>query len=210
MHYEYSRAPQTPLPQMVEELMDVWCQMCKQDATLATRTFWSSDSAGGGLSLLTVRQLIDRNLPVPCGLINLSPYGNLADRNSSKTDNKANETPKQEQGKARGEWYRNAIVGGQSVIDRMPNRTVDWANPLLSPCNQSFERFPSMVTIAGTGESLMSDAVTINERATKAGVDSELSLSQHMMHVFPLFHQCGIPEVDKALDVIGKWIEGHS
>ena len=156
------------------------------------------DSAGGGLALLTIQAIISRQLPVPCGVISLSPWTDLSNSGESFIRNNgidlifsSNDV----------NWVSSQVLGpNYAQFSLIPS--------LYSPLFGSFEGFPPTFISVGTTEILEDDAKRVLKKAQEAGVDVTFEEGLHMLHVYPLFYSY-FPEAWNALDNINKWIQRH-
>jgi acetyl esterase/lipase len=154
------------------------------------------DSAGGGLSLLTIQALIARQLPVPRGVIVISPWADLSVSGESYTRNDEIDLLLSIDD---AKWTASQLLG--------PDHShLTLNNSLFSPLFGSFEGFPSMYINVGTAEILEDDSRVILKRAQEAGVDVTFEEGLHMMHVYPMFFSY-FPEARNTLDNINKWIQ---
>ena len=65
-------------------------------------------------------------------------------------------------------------------------KDADPKNPYISPVFGDFKGFPPMLIQVGSYEMLLSDSVTVAEKAKKAGVKVKLSIYKGMFHVFQM------------------------
>jgi epsilon-lactone hydrolase len=135
------------------------------------------DSAGGNLALALTLALLQEGLPVPSGLVLMSPWADLAATGSSRITN----------------IYKDPMFGipegaplPQSSLPPVYAGTEDLMNPLLSPAHASLEGFPPLLIQVGTWEILESDSLMIHKNALEAGVPSTLQRFEGMFHVFQL------------------------
>ena len=154
------------------------------------------DSAGGGLSLLTVQALVALDLPVPRGVIALSPWTDLSGSGESYTRNRLTDVLLSPD---KSEWLVKQILVPQ-------HSQFSSDNPRLSPLFGSFQGFPPMFINVGTAELLEDDSRSVVEKAQQAGVNVTFEEGKHMMHVYPIFFPY-YPEARKTLTNIHRWIQ---
>ena len=154
------------------------------------------DSAGGGLSLLTIQALIARQLPVPAGVIVLSPWTDVSMSGGSYTRNKDIDVM------LNVDLIRWLV---SKVFDT--NRSKLTLNSsLISPLFGSFEQFPAMYVVVGTAEIAEDDSRAAVNKAQEADVDVTFEEGLHLMHAYPLFFTY-FPEARHTLDNINEWIQ---
>ncbi len=71
---EYRLSPEHPLPAAVDDAVAIYRALLHNNIP-SSQLLFMGNSAGGGLALLTVQALLARELPVPRGVIAISPYG---------------------------------------------------------------------------------------------------------------------------------------
>ena len=154
------------------------------------------DSAGGGLSLLTIQALLAHQLPVPGGVIVLSPWTDLSASGESHIHNGETDVMISID-------FLKWIVR-QSLVPTHSQLSVD--NPMFSPLFGSFEGFPPMYVTVGTAEILQDDSTALVKKAKEAGVSVTFEERLHLMHIYPVFFPY-FPEARNTLDNINKWIQ---
>jgi acetyl esterase/lipase len=156
------------------------------------------DSAGGGLSLLTVQALIAHKLPIPRGVIVLSPWTDLSASGESYKRNRNTDV-----------MFRDTKDDGGATVKLMlgPNPSqLSPDNAIFSPLFGSFEGFPPMYINVGTAEILEDDSRQVVKKAEKAGVDVTFEEGLHLMHVYPIFFHY-YPEARNTLNNINTWLQ---
>jgi len=85
----------------------------------------------------------------------------------------------------------------------------DRTDLLLSPVFADFTGFPPILMIVGSNEILYDDAITVAERASKAGVAVQLEEYDGMVHVFR--HLTWLfPESITAIEQIGAFVRANT
>jgi acetyl esterase/lipase len=192
---EYRLTPEHPLPAAVGDGLAIYRALLRQDISPSQMLFMG-DSAGGGLTLLTVQALLARRLPLPRGIIVLSPWADASVSGDSYTRNAK----------------IDVMLDAETVKYVAPllldpkNANLTLNSPLLSPLFGSFERFPPMYVTVGTAEILEDDSRGVVKKAQDAGVDVTFEEGLHLMHVYPLFFPY-YPEARNTLDNIKQWIQ---
>ncbi|CAF1143564.1 unnamed protein product [Rotaria sordida] len=197
LHLEYRLCPEYPLPAAVDDAVALYHAFLR-DHISPSQLLFMGDSAGGGLSLLTIQALLARQLPVPRGVIVLSPWTDLSASGESYKRNREIDV-----------IFRNTKEDNGSAVQLMlgPNPSqLSPDNPIFSPLFGSFEGFPPMYINVGTAEILEDDSRRIFKKAQESGVSVTFEEGLHLMHVYPVFFLY-YPEARNTLDNINKWIQ---
>ena len=198
LHLEYRLCPEHPLPAGVDDAIALYRALVRQKIS-PSQMMIMGDSAGGGLALLTIQSLIKHQLPVPRGIIVLSPWTDLSASGESYKRNRAIDI-----------MFRNTGEDdGMVKLMLGPNPSGLLANDsLFSPLFGSFEGFPPMYINVGTAEILQDDARGVWKRAQEAGINVTFEEGLHLMHVYPIFFSY-YPEARQTLDCIRTWIQSN-
>jgi acetyl esterase/lipase len=192
---EYHLIPEYPLPTAVDATVAIYRALLSNNVS-PSQLLIMGDSAGGGLALLTIQALIAHQLPVPNGVIVLSPWTDLSMSGESYTPNEKIDVI---QNTDNARWATSQLLG--------PNHSQLTLNhSLLSPLFGSFEGFPPMYVTVGTAEILEDDSKGVVKKAQEVGVDVTFEEGLHLMHVYPVFFSY-FPEARNTLDNISKWIQ---
>ena len=151
------------------------------------------DSAGGGLAIALTMYLRDHNMPLPCGIIAMSPWTDLT---LSGESYKLNFELDPLFGNSRQTLLYESTYAGEH----------DKKDPYISPIYGNFRDFPPMLIQVGSTEMLLSDSVTVASMADIAGVDVRLSIYDDMFHVFQLAGKM-FPDAKKAWEEIEQFIQ---
>ncbi len=137
--------------------------------------------------------LRDHGMPVPCGIVAMSPWTDLTASGESYETN----------------YEKDPLFGNtrESIIylDDYAG-THDKREPYLSPLFGDFREFPPMLIQVGSLEMLLSDSVSVAEKARGQGIKVRLSVYEGMFHVFQMAY-LNIPESKKAWAEVGKFFE---
>lgn len=151
------------------------------------------DSAGGGLALALTMYLRDHDMPLPCGIVAMSPWTDLTLSGESYTLN----------------YELDPLFGNsrQTMIyeSDYPGEH-DRKDPYISPIYGNFSDFPPMLIQVGSTEMLLSDSVTVASIADIAGAEVRLSIYDDMFHVFQLAGKL-FPEAKKAWEEVEQFIQ---
>lgn len=191
---DYRLAPEHPFPAAADDAFDAYRALLDDGLDPSTIVF-AGDSAGGGLTVITLLRARDAGLPMPAAIVAFSP-GLDATRSGASMDSKDGIDPffTRESLEHTGSLY----LAGQ-----------DPRQPLLSPAVLADPTgFPPMLLQAGTNEVLLDDATRMAARAAAAGVDVILDITADVPHVFQAFAG-RLDEADQALDRAALFITQH-
>ncbi len=197
LHLEYRLCPEHPLPAAIDDAVALYHALLRQNIS-PSQLMIMGDSAGGGLSLLTIQALIARQIPVPRGVIVLSPWTDLSASGESYKRNRDVDI-----------MFRNTKEDDGGMVKLMlgPNPSgLSANNSIFSPLFGSFERFPPMYVNVGTAEILEDDSRRVVQKAQDAGVNVTFEEGLHLMHVYPIFFPY-YPEARHTLDNINEWMQ---
>ncbi|CAF2628633.1 unnamed protein product [Rotaria sp. Silwood2] len=195
IHLEYRRIPEDPLPAAVHDALTLYRSLLR-DGISSSRLVIMGDSAGGGLTLLTVQAILAHQLPKPRAVITLSPWTDLASSGESLTRNSLMDVMVRPEDLP---WLIQQALG--------PNHAqIARDDPLHSPLYGSFKDFPPLYITVGTAEVLEDDSRRVANKAQQDGVDVTLEVGEHLMHVYPLFFSY-FCEASNALGNIRQWLE---
>lgn len=186
---DYRLAPEHPFPAAVDDAVAAWKALLARGVDPA-RVVIAGDSAGGGLSLACALRLKAEKLPLPAGLVLISPWLDLSQSGESYTRCAA-VAPMIS--KAGLDQYADAYLNGASA------RQV-FASPILG----ELSGLPPVLVQVGADEVLLSDSTSFGDAAKTVGLDFSVEIWPRMIHVFHAFY----PMLDAAKDAIagaGAW-----
>lgn len=189
----YSLAPERPFPVAVYDVVSAYNWLLQQGYDPEQITV-AGDSAGGGLAIASMLVMKGKGIPLPGAAVCLSPWVNLA----ATCDD------------LRARIKKSDITGSDLYYKaKIYSNGEDLLNPLISPVYGDLREFPPMLIQAGGNETLLEDAVLLEERAAECGVDVTLEIWEGMYHVF----QSGdawLEESKTAINIIGEFIQTHT
>jgi acetyl esterase/lipase len=154
------------------------------------------DSAGGNIVPASVLKLRDEGLPMPAGLVLLSPcvdFNLVGDTEATLRDDDV------------VLWNRDDMDNGLKAYAD----PADWKNPYVSPIYGNFRKgFPPVLLQVGTREILLSDSIRLYQAVKMAGGDAELDVYEGMAHVFQSY-MTGTPEEKEAFAEMGRFWSRH-
>lgn len=166
----YRLAPEHPFPAALEDSLAAYQYLldCGYDAE---KIILCGESAGGGLLYALTIKLKEQALPLPGGLIAISPWTDLTLSGKSHISNSKND-PSLET--ARLHYYASLY-------------TDDVTNPLVSPLFGDLSSFPPSLLFVGGDEILLDDAVKLHEKLIEYGNLSELVVTPKLWHAYILY-----------------------
>ena len=189
----YRLAPEHPFPAAVEDAVQAYRWLLEQGVA-PSRLVVAGDSAGGGLALATLLAARDRGLPMPAGVVALSPWVDLTCGGDSMDDRPQADLECARAGLLEmAAWY---LAGA------------DPRDPLASPVFADLSRLPPILCLAGGDEVLLDDSIRLVRAAGIAGTDATLVIAAGMQHVYPIWAGA-FPEADAAIALIGEWVRAR-
>lgn len=188
---DYRVAPACPYPAALEDALEAY-QWILEQGYEGKNIVVAGDSAGGGLGLALCLYLRDNNMPMPKSIITMSAWTDLTCTGESYEKN----------------FDIDPVFGGtkDSVVFQNEYYCNDNPeNPYISPVFGEYDGFPPMLMQVGECEMLLSDTITVSEKAKAAGVDVAMHIYPGMFHIF----QKGMnmyPESKMAWDEVGRFL----
>ncbi len=189
---DYSLAPEHPYPVALNEALHSyrWLLKTYQPGDIVIM----GDSAGGAMALSLLQMIKRAKLPMPACAVALAP----------PTD--ATLTSYQKYAKP-----NDYIIKDENLdffIDLYFGKTPH-NDPIASPFFGDYHGLPPIQLHIDKSEMLYGDAVAVIKKAKAAGVDAELYEEKDLWHVWHIFARY-VPEAQKAVDHIGKFILRHT
>ena len=189
---DYRVAPENPYPAALEDAVASY-QWLMDKGYFGEQIILGGDSAGGGLAMALCMYLKDHHMPMPCGIVAMSPWTDLTASGESYETN-------YEKDPLFGNTKESLIYVNDYAGDH------DKMDAYISPLFGDFREFPPMLIQVGSIEMLLSDSVSVAAKARQQGVKVRLSVYEGMFHVFQMAY-LNIPESKRAWAEVGKFIE---
>lgn len=189
---DYRVAPENPYPAALEDAVSAYMWLMEEKHYRPAQIIVAGDSAGGGLALALCMYLRDHLIPLPGGVIVMSPWADLTDSGESHTTN-------YEVDPLFGNSRDNMLYDSSYIGDGDPT------DPYMSPVYGNFKALPPMLIQVGSYEVLLSDSVKVAELAKQAGVKHRLSVYEGMFHVFQMGLDL-IPESREAWEEVAEFL----
>ena len=189
---DYRVAPEHPYPAALEDAVASY-QWLLDKGYYGEQIIVAGDSAGGGLAMALCMYLKDHHMPMPGGVVAMSPWTDLTASGESYETN----------------YERDPLFGNTKdsliyVNDYAGDH--DKMDCCISPLFGDFRGFPPMLIQVGSLEMLLSDSVSVAAKAREQGIRVRLSIYEGMFHVFQMAY-LNIPESKKAWAEVGKFID---
>lgn len=194
---DYRLAPEHPYPAAVEDAVAAY-EALLADGVDPRTLFVAGDSAGGGLTLLTLLELKRRGLAQPAGAVCLSPYTDLTWSSDSWRTNTAYDYLPSTASAGRLRELLSSWFGGH-----------DPADPRLSPLFADLAGLPPLLVIAGEVELLVDDSRRFVAAARAAGVDVTYVEAADMVHVYPIVLPLSRPAMEAAA-LVADFVADHT
>lgn len=183
----YRLAPEYPYPAALEDALESYRYLLSKGYSAITLC---GESAGGGLCYALCLKLKELNLPLPCGIIAISPWVDLTNSGASYESNKDTDPTLT---KELLDYYASLY-------------TRDLAHPLVSPLFADLKGFPSSLIFAGGDELLLSDAQDLHQKLLSAGDQSDLIVTPDRWHGYVLYQ---LEEDQKDFVAINTFLDAH-
>ena len=185
----YRLAPESPFPAALEDALESYRYLLKKGYDPGQIAL-CGESAGGGLIYALCLKLKEENLPLPGGLIAMSPWTDLTSSGQSYETNRdvdPNMTVEQLQ------FYTRCY-------------TTDPKNPLASPIFGNLEGLPPSLIFVGGDEIMLSDAADMHKNLLGAGCKSKLVVAPERWHAYVLYE---LAENEEDYTTINHFLSQH-
>jgi acetyl esterase/lipase len=186
---DYRLAPEHPFPAGVDDCFNVYRELVGS-AACRRPLFLAGDSAGGGLTAVTLMRARDVQLPLPDAAVLLSPALDMTMSGASYGRNERLDPM--------------FSAAGTRLLPDVYCPGQDLRHPWLSPLFGDWHGLPPLLFHAGSTEMLLDDAVHAHDRACAAGLEAELRIWRGLPHVFQLFEW--LPEASAAIEDMATFL----
>ncbi len=185
----YRLAPENPFPAAVEDVLCAYKYLLEQGIDSSTVTL-CGESAGGGLCYSLCLALKEEKLPMPAGVIAISPWTDLTMSGPSYQKNKDVDPSITEK---LLDFFANCYV---------PDKEKRVA-PLASPLFADLKGMPPSILFAGGDEIMLSDTEEFHRRLISCGCQSTLKITPERWHAYILY---GLSEDKEEFTLINKFL----
>jgi len=185
----YRLAPEHPFPAGLEDCLEAYRYLLGKGYAPEHITL-CGESAGGGLCYSLCLLLKQRNLPLPSGIIAISPWVDLLLQGESYTSNRDRDPS----------MTRQLLQFYAGCYSRQPE------DPMVSPVLAELRGMPPSLIFVGGDEILRSDSEALHDRLCRAGCISRLHVTPNRWHGYVLY---GLAEDKKDFDSINVFLNRH-
>lgn len=182
----YRLAPETRFPGALDDAEESYRYLLSKGFD-ANQICLCGESAGGGLIYALCLRLKAKSLPLPCGIIAISPWVDLTATSESYEYNRENDPSLSED---LLKFYADCY-------------TDDVLNPEVSPLFGELEGLPESLIFAGGDEILLDDAKNMHEKLISLGCKSSLIIAPERWHAYVLY---GLKENAEDFDTIRRFL----
>ncbi len=180
----YRLAPEHRFPSAVEDAVCAYEYLLNKGYS---RIALCGESAGGGLCYSLCLKLKEKNIPMPCGIIAISPWTDLTTSGESYDTNRKNDPS----------------MSQELLRFFADNYTDDQENPLASPVFADLTQLPPSLIFTGSDEIMLSDAQRLHQRLNEANCRSRLIVAKERWHAYLLY---GLQEDQKDFSQINRFL----
>ena len=147
------------------------------------------ESAGGGLIYALCLKLKELGLPLPCGLIGISPWTDLTGSGKSYEENRE----------------VDPSMSPELLQFYAKCYTDDPADPLCSPLFGDLTGFPPSLLFVGGDEVMLDDTRMLHEKLVKSGCRSKLIVAPERWHAYVLY--CLSENMPQDFETINRFMD---
>ena len=167
----YRLAPEHPFPAALEDAVTAYQYLLKKGYNPHQITL-CGESAGGGLCYALCQKLQQLELPLPGGIIAISPWVDLTGSGRSYTENAPIDPSLPPQMLA---FYASSYAS-------------DLQDPLVSPLFGDLSKLPPSLLFAGSDEILVDDARRLHKKLLESGRKCKLVVAPERWHGYVLYN----------------------
>ena len=184
----YRLAPEHRYPAAVEDALEAYQYLLKKGYA-GHQILLCGESAGGGLIYALCLKLKDLGLPLPCGLIGISPWTDLTGSGKSYEENRE----------------IDPSMSPELLQFYAKCYTDDPADPLCSPLFGDLTGFPPSLLFVGGDEVMLDDTRLLHEKLVKSGCRSKLIVAPERWHAYVLY--CLSENMPQDFETINRFMD---
>lgn len=183
----YRLAPEHPFPAALEDALEAYEYLLKKGYA-PDKIVLCGESAGGGLCYSLCLRLQEQSLPLPRGIIGISPWTDLTASGASYEENKE----------------IDPSLSAEQLDFYASCYATDRSTPLVSPLFADLTGFPPSLLFAGKDEILRSDAEQMHQNLLHFGCKSTLYIRPGRWHAYILY---GLEEDREDLQRMNRFLD---
>ncbi len=183
----YRLAPEHPHPAALDDALTAYRYLLDKGYAPGHITL-CGESAGGGLCYALCLRLREMQLPMPSGIVAISPWTDLTASGPSYAENRA----------------VDPSITAQLLDFYAACYCADREMPGVSPLFGELSEFPPSCIFVGGDEIMRSDAQLLHEKLLRAGCKSTLTVSPGKWHAYLLY---SLAEDQKDFDTINRFLD---
>ena len=184
----YRLAPEHRYPAAVEDALEAYQYLLKKGYA-GHQILLCGESAGGGLIYALCLKLKELGLPLPCGLIGISPWTDLTSSGKSYEENRE----------------VDPSMSPELLQFYAKCYTDDPADPLCSPLFGDLTGFPPSLLFVGGDEVMLDDTQMLHEKLVKSGCRSKLIVAPERWHAYVLY--CLSENMPQDFETINRFMD---
>ena len=184
----YRLAPEHRYPAAVEDALEAYQYLLKKGYA-GHQILLCGESAGGGLIYALCLKLKELGLPLPCGLIGISPWTDLTGSGKSYEENRE----------------VDPSMSPELLQFYAKCYTDDPADPLCSPLFGDLTGFPPSLLFVGGDEVMLDDTRMLHEKLMKSGCRSKLIVAPERWHAYVLY--CLSENMHQDFETINRFMD---
>lgn len=187
---DYRLAPENAYPAAHDDFQNAY-QYLLDSGHDPAKVVLAGDSAGGGVAAGSLLRIKDTGVPLPAGLVLVSPFVDFTFAGESMASRQELDP-----------------IGSRAMLEALGGLYLGCEsaeNPYLSPVLGDWAGAPPVLALVGSDEVLHDDAVRLVERTHAAGGDARLVIGEGQFHIWPLFSHF-LPEARDAVATIGQFV----
>ncbi len=167
----YRLCPENPYPAALEDALTAY-QYLLSKGYAPNHITLCGESAGGGLCYALCLKLKELNLPMPAGIVTISPWVDLTLSGSSYAEKQDSDPV---MSRELLDFFAKSYGGNRE-------------DPFLSPIFGDLTAMPPSQIFVGSDEVLLSDAQRLHEALTAQGCHSQLTVRENRWHSYLLYN----------------------
>ena len=185
----YRLAPEHPFPAAVEDAVTAYRYLLDKGYGPEHITL-CGESAGGGLCYSLCMKLKELALPLPCGIVAISPWTDLTASGPSYVENRD----------------IDCSMSLEALDFYATHYTTDRTDPLVSPLFGDLEALPPSLIFVGGDEIMRSDAELMHKALLERGCKSQLVVKPQRWHGYLLYN---LDEDQEDFALLGRFLDKY-